>query len=634
LGAASLEELLNVEIQSFSRKRQKLSETAGAVTVITAEDIRRSGAAALPEVLRMVPGMQVARIDSGKWAVAARGFNNRYASKMLVMIDGRSIYNSVHGGVYWEQHDLPLDDIERIEVIRGPGATSWGANAVNGVVNIITRRAADTPGVKVSALAGNEESGGVWAARWGGALGRHLHYRLSGKAGRTRAMWPQAPSSWTERNRWNQNRLHFRADWEGGAGHEVSVHGGAAGVEGEHSIQRALMAVTGGRDWRQDRYDGGSLFALTRWRHVAGRWETNLQFYASRESYVESLGRVRMTQVDADFQQRYGVNDRHDLVWGAGYRKSTDRVEAGQLAILPDRERSHLRTAFVQDEYSLRPGRLVLTAGSKFMQNTFSGFDVQPGVRLLWTPRRTWSAWTSVSRAVHLPSRYERGVRAELLVPDLPLRGLILGDPALEPERVRAWEAGLRHQWRKSLSLDVAAFTNQYGGLIDIPLRDPFLSAGRIFVPAVMTNLQRARTQGVETSMSWERSRQWRVMVNHTWFGTRFPGVDGRPQPTFIGASGRDPAHSVQARVSGEAGRSMSWDVFVYRVSSLASYSLGGYTRVDARWAWRARPDWEWSAGVRNGLGGAYVEYPSEHGVRSTARRTVYLKAEWTWGGR
>ena len=632
LAGASLEELMNVEISSFSRKQQTLGKTAGAVFVITAEDIRRSGATVLPEVLRLVPGLHVARVDSTKWAISARGFAHRLSNKMLVLIDGRSIYNNIYGGVFWDQHDLPLEEVERIEVVRGPGATSWGANAVNGVINVITRKAADTQGVRVALLSGGEERAAI-SARWGGQISQRLQYRINGKAFRIDGLRP-VPGG-RAANGWDAGQAGFRLDWQPSERDSISVQGDLHQLAGDQTNSRLGQPVGLTDDWGRGRMRAHGGFGLARWQRKTGRWETALQAYVTNEWRAETLAEATVLQADFDFQQRFRWRARQDLVWGAGYRNSRDRIVAGRVSFSPDRRVDSLYSSFFQDEITLVPDRLVLTLGTKLLHNSYTGVELQPGVRLLWTPSPRSSWWASVTRAVKTPTHYDRGIQAPFIVPGAPVRGYLRGSALADSESVRAYETGVRRQIGRRLMLDAAAFANDYRGLLNAPLGDVLIRDGLIVVEATLANQRRTRSHGVETVAQWELHSRWHLSASHSWYSARHSLPATAVKVPFAGdPAGRDPAHMVQGRVSADLGRRMSLDVWAYRQTELRLYGIAPYTRLDGRWSWRMRADAELSAGIRNALQASHVEHVAEDYVKSAVRRTAYVRLDWTWGGR
>ena len=399
---------LDVQVSTVSRTESTVGRSAAAVFVVTNEMIRRSGARTIPDALRLVPGVQVARIDANKWAVTIRGFNGRYANKLLVQIDGRSVYTPLFAGVYWDVQDVVLEDVDRIEVIRGPGAAVWGANAVNGVVNIITKSARDTQGTFVEAGSGTEERS-FSTVRTGGKLGQNAYYRIYGKwFERDRAGLPTGIAD----DEWRQGRTGFRIDWEPNGCDKLTFQGDAyGGTSGTaNRIPDSLPPDFQSTITDDSRVSGGN--ALLRWsRTIDAETDWSLQFYydrTSRKAVTTGFQEDRDT-IDLDFQHRFPLAPEHSLIWGFGYRNSKDSIRSSPfyLQFYPSDRADDLFSYFVQDEITLREDLLYLTVGSKFEHNDYTAFEYQPTGRLLWTPDPRHSIWAAISRAVRTPSRAE-----------------------------------------------------------------------------------------------------------------------------------------------------------------------------------------------------------------------------------
>jgi len=445
LAETSLETLMNIEVTSASKKQEKLSQTAAAIYVITQEDIRRSGATSIPELLRMVPGSDVAHIDANKWAISARGLNEQFADKMLVLIDGRTVYTPLFSGVYWDVQDTLLEDIDRIEVIRGPGATLWGANAVNGVINIITKQAKDTQGSLLTSGGGNQERG-FGAVRYGGKLGDRGHYRFFAKYFNRDAFARSSGDNAVDG--WNILREGFRTDWKVTDQDSLTIQGdfynGSAGVE-VPGVASLSPPTTGSLDDRTHLV-GGNL--LGRWhRAFSDRSDTTLQMYYDRADRRDILlGEVRHT-IDLDFGHHLAVGNRHDILWGLGYRFTGDQTTGSlTFSFNPSSRSDNLYSTFAQDEINLVPARLRLTLGTKLEHNNYSGLEIQPNIRLLWTPHPHHAIWAAVSRAVETPSREEANARinkAAFVRADGTTRLVSeFGNPGLPAEAVLANEFG------------------------------------------------------------------------------------------------------------------------------------------------------------------------------------------------
>src|SRR3982074_1142552 len=504
--AMSVEDLMNVQVTSVSKRSQKLADAAAAIFVITQEDIRRSGAGSIPEALCMVPGLQVARIDENKWAISSRGFNGRFANKLLVLIDGRSVYTPLFSGVYWNIQDVMLEDVDRIEVIRGPGATLWGANAVNGVINIITKKAKDTQSAVVTAGGGTEErgSGGV---RYGSKIG-DTSYRAYGKY----FNWGPSlySSGMTAHDGWDALRGGFRADWTPAGTDSLTLQGDIYHSNyGETLTVPSLNAPYSNTFPNNGKYSGGNI--LGRWNHSSEGSSMSLQMYYDNTTIADNSLFVHHQNIfDMDFQQGFHVGDSQQFVWGLGYRSIRDRNDSSfSVSLQPNQLTLNHFSAFVQDEISLVDNRLRLTFGSKFEHNDFTGFEVQPNARLLWTLTPNQSVWTAVSRAVRTPALTEEGLRLnQAVVPPaapgnptpFPAVITVFGSHQFQSEDLLAYELGYRVQATSSLSADIATFYNNYSNLRTAEPGAPFLEGSPvptdIVVPFVAGNKMGGGTYG------------------------------------------------------------------------------------------------------------------------------------------
>ena len=518
LAALSLEELMGVEVTLASRKAESLFETAAAVFILTGDDLRRAGVTSIPEALRLVPGMQVGHIDASKWAISARGFNDRFAQKLLVLIDGRNIYSPLFAGVLWESEDVMLEDVERIEIIRGPGATLWGANAVNGIINIITHSAADTRGGLVTIGGGSEERGLV-NLRYGGSFGEKASYRIYGKYF-DRDPFVDAAGEATADD-WGMFRGGFRLDWEPEGGDELTW-------------QSALYDGHVGQTFRTPILEPPFLNAFdteTQWAggYLLGGWkrtfsatsDLRLQLYYNREHYADETSSQERDTYDLDFQSRFAWAARHDLVWGLGFRFTTDQTASHYKVFFDPASRSaHLFSGFAQDEITLISNRLSLSLGSKFEHNAYTGFECQPNARVLWMPGSEHALWAAVSRAARTPSRADddvlihfRAFPSQSVFPDLPPETpptliTFRGSRTFESEKLLSYEAGYRLNPHSALLFDLAVFYNDYDDLRtgrDYVL--DFQADAEIphFVGELLvTNFMHGRTYGGELAAEWQ----------------------------------------------------------------------------------------------------------------------------------
>ena len=642
LTESSLESLMDLEVSSPGRKEQKLSQTAGAVYVITQEDIRRSGLSSIPELLRMVPGLQVARIDANSWSVTARGFTGQFADKMLVMIDGRSIYNHLSAGVYWEQNTVPLDDIERIEVMRGPGATMWGANAMNGVINIITKPARETPGMTLETGGGSEEhaSGTV---RYGGSAGDAIFYRTY------LDYFQDGPLSTATgqmaNDRWDSAQGGGRLDWQVSERDTLSFEGDVYRGSAQETVYPDYPAL-GVSPPAPDSVAMSGDYVLGRWNHrFSDRSDLALQFSLTDEDRVEGgYGRLHTNTTDLDFQHHFVWSARHDLMWGFDFQVYQDDIvptpsfpaPSTSVQFVPSAGTELLGSFFAQDQIAVVAERLTLTLGAKIERTDYSAFDAQPSARLLWniTPRQ--GLWASVSRAVHTPALVERDVLIEYqLTPQPGVEGLLSGNPNFQPETALAYEAGYRAQPARWLTADLASFFSIYHDLASLDLGAPFLQTGppaALVVPMNFGNSANGHTYGIELSTNWSLTSKWRLTGNYSWFryGLNRAQPGAEDFPTDI--EGSSPAHQVQFRSLLDIGRKLTFDTGVYFVSALTGLDVPGYARSDARLGWHPARAVEISLAGQNLLNGRHLEFaPTYYAQPTEPGRTVQLKVTWAF---
>ncbi|HQC79848.1 MAG TPA: TonB-dependent receptor [Accumulibacter sp.] len=645
----SLEDLLKVEVTSASRKTEQLHDVAAAVFVISRDDIERSGATSIPEVLRMAPGIEVARLANNRWAVSVRGFNGRFANKLLVLMDGRSMYSPLFSGVLWEYEDTLLEDVDRIEVIRGAGAAMWGSNAVNGVINIITRRARDTQGNLAVAGAGSEERAFA-AFRHGGEVGNG-HYRVWGKAFvRDGAVTPDDRKG---NDYWRNSRVGFRSDWNVSPSQRLMISGAAYSSQtGDRWLLPDVLSPTGASlsDRRQDG-QGGHLLSRGEWTLADGS-EAVLQTYIdhSRINLQNDLSETRTT-VDLDFQHRLTTMGRHDLMWGLGYRQSRDKIETNDtIHITPTKRNISLTSAFIYDDIALLPEKLRLALGARFENNNLSGFEILPNARLMWTPTPTQSIWTSLSRATRTPSRSELDSAIDLQVspagtPANPspfpvlIRYTALGE-MLRTESVRAFEIGYRQQFAPSLSLDVAAFHNRYENLRATTTGNQqlfFYPIPYILQNVVPDNSNRARTRGVEIAVDWYPLTWWRLQPSYTYLHVDAWSASGDETSAAFasGVQTSSPRQKFSLRSSMSLSNQQQLDFWLRYIGKMGDSSLSStvasHTALDLRYAWRPIRNLELSLVGQNLFDRRHVEIvpnmlPSE---TLEIQRGVYAKARW-----
>ena len=521
---------MEIHVQLVSRKSEPWLQAPAAVSVLTRDDIHRSGATSIAEVLRLVPGMQVARISSSLWAVSARGYNGRFANKLLVQIDGRTVYTPLFSGVYWEVQDLVLEDVERIEVIRGPGATLWGANAVNGIINVVTRSAGDTQGLMVTGGAGTEERA-FSAVRYGGRLDAHTHYRVFAK-GLLRDSFADSRGA-SAADGWSLRQTGFRLDREAPGSNSLMVQGHVLKGRIDQLFKVASLEAPHQRIV-PDTIEVLDTHILGGWTH---RWSDMADFsvlaYYQRSRRSELIfSEVRHT-ADLDLQHRFAVGTRHEVVWGGGYRFTRDRLD-GTFAVnfVPDRRTLQLLNLFVQDDIELIPRELSLIFGSKFEYNSYTGLEIQPTARLSWMLNDGQAVWMAVSRAVRTPSRGERdgnitiALKLDEFPSEIPVFTTLTRNRAVDTERLVTLEGGYRVRVAGRFSLDIAAFYNSYRGILNGELLEPVVESDprRLIFPSIIENTRSPSYLGVEAAIEWHITPAWHVRVAHG-FSQRAPTI-------------------------------------------------------------------------------------------------------------
>ncbi len=640
----SLEELKNVEIISASKRPGIVWDAASAVYVITKEQIRRSGATSIPEVLRLSPGVHVARISATEWAVNIRGLNNQFAENLLVLMDGRSVYTHVFSGVFWDVQDTVMEDIERIEVIRGPGAALWGSNAVNGVINIITKNAQETQGGQAVALAGSEEQ--IASLRYGGTLGRQTFYRAYGKffnrgdLNSVAGGLADATGNPQSSDNWRSGRAGFRID-TAPANNVPAAGANTFNLQGEayrnryneEFERRSILFPTAptGQGRQTDVSEASGFFLLGRWQHAfSATSDTSLQVYVdhAEKDYDPASGKVNTA--DLDFQHNLTLAKYHDIVWGLQYRFISDEFQnSPNFRMDPLDLNQSLWSAFIQDQIHLAPDLLTLTVGSKFEHNEFTGLEIQPSLRLMYTPYRQLALWTAVSRAVRVPSRLELHGRTsdQLLLPaidpDAPVVVNVQGNADLDSEKLTAYEFGLRLMPTQTLWFDTALFYNDYDDLIGLEQISGTPPTG----PYDLTYANNAtgRAYGVEVAADWQVMPNWRLGGTYTYLNTQIDkNLVADPNIAELVSQGVNPRNVVSIRSYLNVTPQVDFDAALRFVGSLPERNIDSYTVMDARLAWRPFPKLELSLVGQNLLEEGHAEFSTLE-----VQRSVYGKIDW-----
>jgi iron complex outermembrane receptor protein len=630
-----LEDLMNVQVVSVSRKEQKLSQTGAAVFVITRDDIRRAGAANVPDVLRMAPGVNVARVDANAWAVSIRGFNGRYSDKLLVLIDGRSIYSPAFSGVYWDQVDVPLEDIERIEIIRGPGGTAWGANAVNGVINIITMSSKATQGGLLVAQGGSGELGGL--AQYGGKAGATGTYRAFGRYLNTNSSLNTAGAAAADG--WHAYHGGFRFDLEPSARDTLMVQGDLYQTGEGQTVTTVLSDHLPTVATFNDpvRVNSGNLQA--RWNHTLQKGsDISVNLYFDHDKRLDQGLEEKSNTFDIDFLHHIAINSRNDLVWGLGYRVTNDAMTSGySTAWFPTRRTTNLFSEFVQDEITIAKSAR-LTIGTKLEHNSYTGFEYEPSVQFVWTPTGRQTIWLSAARTIRQPSRQDTDILYDSAI--IPLAGgafgvlKFIGNKDIQAEQLRDYEAGYRTQITKTFSLDVAAFRGYYRQLQTSETPVPsFVSTPappHIDLSAVLVAAARTNTYGGEVFGTWSVTSRWRLSPGYSLLHMS-PILDPSGQPSATkSAPGDTPKHQIQFRSTLGLRSNLDWDTSLYFVGKLIEDETPSYTRLDMQLRWRPGESIEFALAGQNLLTPRHTEFGDAYSVAHTqVQRSILGKITW-----
>ena len=636
----SLEDLMQMQVTSVSKKEKAAWKSGAAVYVITQDDIRHSGAANIPDVLRMVPGVDVARIDANTWAISIRGFNYRYATKLLVLVDGRTVYTPGFSGVYWDQQNIPLETIERIEVIRGPGGTVWGANAVNGVINIITKNAKDTQGGLISAGSGSEETA-RGLAQYGGKAGGKGFYRVYGNYFRVES--GNLANGAEAGDGWHGLQSGFRSDWNLSPRDSMTIQGDYNGTSEGQTITTLVNSHLPGFTTFNDLVRVGGENLLGRWEHTfANGSETQVQVYYDRFRR-EDQGLDILNTGDADFQYHFRVGSRHDIVAGLGYRLTDHSYTNGyQISFGNGYRRDNLYSAFIQDEVSLAKS-LSLTVGSKVEHNAYTGYEYEPSAQLVWTPVDHHAVWASVARAVQQPSWFDNAAQLSLATFPLANGGFglsqLLGNPDIRAEHLLDFEIGYRTELTRRVSVDLTGFLSHYGNFETIEPGAAYFTMSpapaHLVLPNEFANLGTARTYGSEAAFNWNITKHWRISPGFSYLQMRATPDASSHDTTVATTPGDSPKFEWQIRSSWDLRRTLQWDTSAYYVaalpgSSTASGLVPSYTRLDTRLGWRIGEATEFSVGGQNLLTPRHAEFANGLQVNPTfAERSFIVGMTW-----
>jgi iron complex outermembrane recepter protein len=616
LGDMTLEQLVNVKVTSVAKEQTDLFTSPAAISVVSSDDIRRMGITSLPEALRLVPGMDVAQINANEWAVSARGFNAQFGRDLLVLIDGRTVYSPGSSGVYWSSQDVVMEDLDRIEVIRGPGATLWGANAVNGVINVISKSAKETQGLLVSGSAGSAEQDAV-TVRYGGELATNLYYRVYAQRSDVYDFTDSTGKS--ANDAWNSSMGGFRADWEPPSQNVLTLQGDYYYNETAQSTEQVSLTPPAATSVSQSEYNqGGNI--LGRWtRNFSDSAQMTLQTYYDHVEQNTGFGIEYLNTYDVDLQDRFSLGSWNDFVWGAGYRyQDVDDTPNFELTWTPETQYIRLFNIFAQDDIKVVPDRLHLILGSKFEDNSLVQWEVEPNGRLLWTPTEKQTVWAAVSRAARTPSLFELDSRLNATAfqpppPSPPALVSIFGDQNNVAEKLLAYEVGYRVAPLNNLSFDITGFYNVYDHLL-IPVANPTIietspPPTHLLISSTYDNAGSGETYGVELTAQWRILENWRLTASYSWLGT---------QLTPESAYSQSPKQQGQVRSYLDLPCHLELNGAVYLVGQSAGplstgfEQIPSYVRADLGLIWSPRKCLEVGLWGQNLLQSEHLEFSSQ----------------------
>ncbi len=634
----SLAQLGDVQVTSVSRAPEEVWRTAAAIFVVTRDDIERSGATNVPDALRLAPGVEVAQVDSSTWSVGIRGFGSTLSRDVLVLIDGRTVYSSLHAGTYWDMQNVMLEDVDRIEIIRGSGGIIWGPNAVNGVINIITKSSRDTHGTLVSAGGGSRIQGFV-NTRYGGGNGEALDYRVY-LMGFDRG--PESHSNDEKFDRWRLAQGGFRIDWKRDDRDAFTLQGDAYDeIKGE-----AVSATGYVPPYSQDLYgnagvSGGNV--LGRWQRIFGEGkDLQLQAYYDRASRYELNFTDLRDTYDVDFLDRFRLPAREQISWGVGARFSrgdNPPVVSG-LTFDPQQRTDRLITAFFQDELAVIKDRLTLSFGTKLLETNYSGVQWQPSGRILYTPTSTQTLWAAYTHAVRTPSDVERNFNLLGLVGveanGVPFFARFNANPNFQSEQLNGYELGYRRLLTGKVYVDLATFFNHYSDLfsedvIGAPYVENTPPPTHVLLPADFGNGLLGTTEGVEIAPEWRPTDYWRLVGSYSFLEMH---IKKSPDSLDVGSApiiqGSSPQHEATVQSDLDFGKKFVLDLIYRYVSALPEQKVPSYSTGDVRFAWKATQHFQLSLVGQNLMQPRHVEFAGDPGPLVGIKRSVYGKITWT----
>lgn len=628
----SIEELGQLRVVTVSRRSEPVRDAPSAIYVITSEDIRRSGYTSLPEILRLAPGVEVARNGAHSWTISIRGFNDDLSNKLLVQIDGRSVYSPLFAGVFWDAQDTLIADIDRIEVISGPGSTLWGTNAVNGVINIITKDVQQTRGLLVDAGAGDEERAFA-GVRYGWGVSDDMAARVYVKyANRDASVLPVGGSASDE---WWTARAGFRVEWSMNESDEFNIQGDVYDAELEDLLRGDFTLGTLPGPDTPGTVDIAGYNVLARWmRQTDEGGNIRLQAYLDNtDRDIPGSFNERRDTFDLDFQHEFTAGE-HDIVWGAGYRLTSDDLDNTLFAtFLPEERTDETFRLFIQDEVELWSDRLLLTVGLDLNHNDYTDFEWHPNVRLTWAINDRYSLWSTVTRAVRIPARLNTDLvlTAPVEVPGLgiPLYVNVRGSDDYQSEELLAKEIGYRALLSDRLSLDIALFHNEYDRLqtqevgTTMVVGDP---PQYLILPATLENGMKGETRGGTVVATWQAFADWRIQVQYAYLDFDLRLQEGSLNENALSIAGNSPKHQAAVYSFLELPANLEFFAGLRYVDELPALSVPDRMALDLSIGWRATDDLRLSLTVRD----LNDDTHSEFGGSNLIERSAYVRATWS----
>lgn len=616
----SLEELLAQEVTSVAKKSRRIGDSAAAVTVITQDDIRRSSARTVPDLLRMVPGMEIAEVQSSATSVSARGFTSRFAANLLVMVDGAAIYSTSISGMFWDQALIPLQDIERIEVIRGPGGTLWGSNSINGIVNIITKQSVDTQGLRLDASIGTFDARGEFG--FGSRLTDNLGFRVYGDYRQTKGL--QGPDGDIPNNNWKGGLAGVRFDYAPSANDSIVML--AEYSEGrfkERFVDVSLDPTNPGINIQIQHNKFRSMHTLARWKHeVSDNFDFTVQGYYNNLMRTEFGATIDRHLYDTSVEGRWLINKTHEVNFGVSGRISKDEIGSTFSLSMPKPSNTdRWLTGYIQDDISIIPDRLRLTIGSKFEENNFTGTEIQPSARLFYRANPEFAAWASVSRAVRTPLLIQREMVANVtLIRNLPgfstpvpVNASFYGSPNAKAEEVISYEIGFRGGLGKGWSYDVAAFYSDYSKLVSANLVSqtpiivpPYPYPVGVQIDNMVGNSGSGKSKGIEALVSGTVTDWWDITASYSYLDL---DVKTKANSYLLAGTGTSPNHQLRFNSSMNFSDNISLDTMLHYVGATQNKERNAYTDLDIRAIYRVNSQVELSAVGSNLLKKRRLEY-------------------------